>query len=295
MKILAVDVGGTYIKFATMNEKAEIFQRGKIDTPKTHALFLQKIFELFQTDNFEGIALSLPGVIDSKRGLCITSGALNYNDNKFIAEELEKICGVKVTIENDANCAALAEARIGNLSDVEDGFVMVFGTAVGGAFIKNHELHRGKNFLSGEVSYMFKSFADNFSNKKYFGETCSVKNLLREYAEIKNFAKKISGEEFFHAAESGEIDALNCLNQFSRRVAVQIFNIQMILDPEKFAIGGGISERKIFIDKIRENLESIYLECPINFPHVEVVPCKFRNDANLIGALFTWLDKKISL
>ena len=163
MKILSVDVGGTYIKFAVMNEEAKIFQRGKIPTPKkSYEKFLQTVFEIFHENQAEGICLSMPGIIDAEKGLCITSGALGYNDGKFIAAEISKLCGVKVAIENDANCAALAEAKIGSLADVEDGFVMVFGTAVGGAFIKNHEVHRGKNFLAGEVSYMFKTFNSDF-------------------------------------------------------------------------------------------------------------------------------------
>ena len=97
MKILSVDVGGTYTKYAVMSENAEIFLQGKIDTPKTnHEDFLQMITKLFQENEVEGIAISLPGIIDAERGLCITSGTLGYNDGKFIVAELEKLCGVKV-------------------------------------------------------------------------------------------------------------------------------------------------------------------------------------------------------
>ena len=295
MKILTVDVGGTYIKYAAMNEAANFFERGKIDTPKdSHEKFLSAIVELFHTQKFEGIALSLPGIIDSELGVCITSGALGYNDGKFIVDELNELCGVPVTIENDANCAALAEAKIGSLADVEDGFVLVFGTAVGGAFIKNHEVHRGRNFLAGEVSYMFQSIDEDFSDKKFFGELCSVHKLLKDYAKAKKISAKVNGEEFFQAAEDGEVLALSCLKKFTRRIALQIFNIQMILDPERFAIGGGISARKIFVESIRESLEEVYSECYEDFPHVEVVQAKFQNDANLIGALFTWLSRNFS-
>ena len=295
MKILAVDVGGTYTKYAVLNESAIFFERGKVDTPlESHEDFLQMIVELFQAHEVEGIALSLPGIIDTELGVCITSGALGYNDGKFIVDELQEICGVPVAIENDANCAALAEAKVGNLSDVEDGFVMVFGTAIGGAFIKNHELYRGRNFLAGEVSFMIQNFSDDLDDKKLFAENCSTLALLKNYSKEKKLSEKISGEKFFQAAESGEVDALRCLKLFTQKIAIQLFNIQMILDPEKFAIGGGISERKIFIDSIRESLEEIYNECSIDFPRVEVVPCKFRNDANLIGALFCLLNKKNS-
>ncbi len=287
MKILTLDIGGTYIKFATADEQANFLSRGKIFTPlDSHENFLQTIVELFKLSDAEGIAISLPGVIDSVRGFCVTSGAIKHNKGKFIVDELQQLCKVKVTIENDANCAAIAEAKIGSLADVSDGFVMVFGTAVGGAFIKNKKLHRGKNFIAGEVSYTF----NDGDELEFFGEQCSVKKILRDYTLLKNLPERISGEVFFDKVELGEVEAQNLLDKFCRKIAVKIFNLNMILDVEKFAIGGGISERKIFIDAINLNLKNIYFEVGMNFPRVEVVPCKFRNDANLIGALFNFLE-----
>lgn len=276
MKIFVADIGGTFIKYAVMNESAKILLQNKIPTPlDNHDKFLREIFNLYKNFDCEGIAISMPGIIDSERGLCIESVAIPHNNNKFICAELEKICGVKVTVENDANCAALAEAEIGSLADVDSGFVMVFGTFVGGAFIHNKKIYRGKNNLAGEIGFMI-------ADKNFVGDTCSVNAL------IKNFSVD-SGEKFFNAIEQKNIDALNCLDKFTHRIAEIIFNIQMVLDIEKFAIGGGISAQKIFIDNIRTNLEKVYNNCPINFNRAEVVPCKFGNDANLIGALYNFL------
>jgi len=283
MKILVCDVGGTFIKFAAMNERAEIFQRGKIPTPLTsRADFLDAIYKIFQADKFDGLAISMPGIIDAERGICLKSSALPYNDGANIVAELEKICGVKVTIENDANCAAAAEAKIGSLADVSSGFVMVFGTMIGGAVIQNHAVYKGKNFLAGEISF-------SFLGGEMFYKNCSVPALLKSYAQIKNLSIEVTGEDFFGAVDAKENDALACLDKFTRQIALQIFNIQMLLDVEKIAVGGGISAQENFINSIRENLEKIYNSCEVKFPRVEIVPCKFRNDANLIGALFCWL------
>lgn len=276
MKIFVADIGGTFIKYAVMNESAEIISQNKIPTPlDSHENFLQTIFNLYRISDCEGVAISMPGIIDSARGLCVESIAIPHNNNKFICAELEKICGVKVAIENDANCAALAEAEIGSLADVESGFVMVFGTFVGGAFVHNKKIYRGQNNLAGEIGFMF-------ANKNFVGDICSANAL------IKNFSAT-SGEEFFQAVEQKNSDAMNYLDNFTLRIAEVIFNIQMVLDIEKFAIGGGISSQKVFIDYICANLEKIYKNCPVKFPHVKVVPCKFRNNSNLIGALFNWL------
>lgn len=290
MKILVADVGGTFIKHAVMNERAEILSRGKIPTPMSgRADFVSALTGLFEGAGAEGIALSLPGVMDTERGIWITSGALKYNDGFAIVAELERLCGVRVTIENDARCAAVAEARIGSLADVADGFVMVFGTGVGSAFIKNHELHRGANFSAGEISFTFDTEATG-AEDTIFGNTSGARGLVKSYAEMKNLSTAgVTGEDFFTAVAAKESDALACLDRFARRVAVKIFDIQMLLDVERFAIGGGISAQESFIAAIRENLAKIYAACIVTFKPVEVVPCRFRNDANLIGALFTWL------
>ena len=285
MKILTVDVGGTFIKYAVMNEDAQIFERGKIPTPlDTRQNFFDAIKNIYEKFPVEGIALSMPGVIDSERGICVQSISLSFNSGCNIVSELDEICKCKITIENDARCAALAEAKFGSLSDVDAGFVMVFGTAIGGAFVQNQKIYKGFNNSAGEISFLRAGH-----NQKIFSDVCSVPSLLKGYAQIKNLST-ITGEKFFQAVSENNDDAINCLDKFTRRIAEKIFNIQMIVDVKKFAIGGGISAQKIFIDSINENLKKVYSESPMDFKRVEVVPCKFLNDANLIGALVNFMN-----
>ena len=287
MQILTIDVGGTFIKYAVMNEDAEIFQRGKIPTPlDTRQNFFDAIKNIYKNFSVEGIALSLPGVIDSARGVCVKSAALNFNSGCNIVRELGEICKCQVAVENDARCAALAEAKFGALADVDDGFVMVFGTMIGGAFVLNKKIYKGFNNSAGEISFLRAGH-----HQKIFSDVCSVPALLKGYAKIKNLSiENLTGEKFFQAVSENENDALACLDRFTRRIAEKIFDIQLIIDVAKFAIGGGISSQKIFIDSIRENLKKVYAESPIEFSRVEVVPCKFLNDANLIGALVNYLQ-----
>ena len=80
-------------------------------------------------------------------------------------------------------------------------------------------------------------------------------------------------------------DALDCLERFTKEIAVQIFNLQTVLDVERFAIGGGISAQPAFLQAIRDQLQALYRRCPYTVPQAEVVACAFQNDANLIGAL----------
>ena len=296
MKISVIDVGGTFIKYACMNEKSEILSRGKVPTPQDSSEdFVNALVEIYNsTPEVEGMALSLPGIIDSKNGHCVTCGALHYNDNFYLERAIkEKIPELKFSMENDAKCAGMAEASVGALKDVEDGFVLVFGTGIGGAFIKNHTLHRGHHFSAGEVSFILTDKdAPQMINEFRWGNQCGVPQLCALYAERKNLKPdEVDGVRFFNAVNSGEPVALKCLELFTRRIAIQIFNIQMLLDPQKFAIGGGISVQPAFIDAIRKNIDALSNDTDLYFPKPEIVACKFLNDANLIGALQCYLEK----
>ena len=291
MKITVIDVGGTFIKHALMNEHNEILERGKIPTPMSNrADFIKTIVDIHNSyAESEGVALSMPGIIDAERGICITSGALEYNTGANIIAELRAELSnnpIKITLENDAKCAALAEAKVGALSDVRDGFVMIFGTAIGGAFIKDHKVHRGMHFSAGEVSFIVTERGGDPIDDNFFGFQCGVPQLCEAFARQKNLpSEQVDGVMLFDAVNQNDPSALECLDQFTRQVAVQILNLQMILDPERFAIGGGISAQPKFLESIRKNLVELQSKCRFDFPRPSVVTCKFQNDANLIGAL----------
>jgi predicted NBD/HSP70 family sugar kinase len=110
------------------------------------------------------------------------------------------------------------------------------------------------------------------------------------YAQKKNLKQaEVNGFIVFQAINNQDADALACLDCYTNEIAVQIFNLQTILDPERFAIGGGISTEPVFIEYIKKNLDALYSVCPYNIPHAEVVSCTFQHDANLIGALQCYL------
>ena len=294
MQISVIDVGGTFIKYACMNEKSEIISRGKLPTPMSgREEFINTIVEIYNSmSNAEGIAISLPGIIDAEKGYCVTSGALKYNDNFAIIEALSEKCNVNITMENDAKCAAIAEMKLGSLRDVNDGFVMVFGTGIGSAFIKERKIHRGCHFSAGEISFIIPNEEGNIVEADIFGSRCGALGLCKMYAEAVNVPiEEVDGIRVFEAVHRGEAAAISCLDTLTRRVAVQICNIQNLLDPERFAIGGGISAQPIFIESIQKHLDKIYANSEFNLPRAEVVVCQFQNDANLIGALQYYLEK----
>ena len=153
-KYLVIDVGGTSIKHAVMTESTEILENGKTPTPYDG---LEKYLETLtgisrryalQTE-IEGIALSVPGIVDSDKGFQFTGGSLQYISNLPLASVLAEKCGVPVTVENDGKCAALAEAWNGSLKGCKDGIVILLGTGIGGGIIKDGKVHKGKTLLQG--------------------------------------------------------------------------------------------------------------------------------------------------
>ena len=290
--ILTFDIGGTYIKYAVMNTAYEILERGKAETPReSREQLISTLSSIYgKFSDISGIAISMPGIIDTENGYCKMGGSLHYNDDFYLAQALKEKCPVDIVIENDAKCAAMAEASEGSLKDVEDGFVLIFGTMVGGGYIRNHKLVRGKHFSAGEISYILSGNDAPAFEGNIFGNRCSASGLCRMYAEKKQLdVKEVTGRKVFDAVNANDPEAIEVLDRVTREIAVQIFSLQTILDVERFAIGGGISAQPAFTESIRSNLKKLYDECPFTLPQAEITTCMFQNDANLIGALSCFL------
>ena len=286
MNILSVDIGGTAVKYALMDPEMRFLTHGSVPTANNREDLVELIGGLFdQSDDCGGIAISLPGIIDSEKGYIVMGGALRYNDGFYLRDALSARCPVPICMENDAKCAALAEAAAGSLRDVSNGIVLIFGTMIGGGIIIDHKLFRGNHFAAGEVSYIISDRSGIPSCEGVWGNRCGVPELCRLYAEKKGLdTKEVNGRVVFEALNAGDPAAAEALDQYSSQIAVQIFNLQTVFDPDRFAIGGGISAQPAFINSIRCHLKKLYAACPYFVHQAEVVACKFQNDANLYGA-----------
>lgn len=295
MKYLVFDVGGTAIKYALMTEKLDFLDKGKVKTPRTCLDdFIKVIGEIYDRykNEIKGMAFSLPGMLDSKTGYAYTAGSLEYYSNMNIVDILNKRCKTKITIENDGKSAALAELWQGNLKDCNDGVVILFGTGVGGGIIKDRKLLKGKHFFSGEFSFMSinSSLKENEYNNSW-GHLNGSDGLLDEFAKVKNLNRdEVDGITFFSSVNNGDKEALEILDKFTCIAAHSIINIHCILDVEKYLIGGGISEQPILLEYIKKNIDKFHDELEYDFPKPIIGTCKFRNDSNLIGALYNFLD-----
>lgn len=293
MKYLCMDVGGSSIKFAVMDEGLTFYDKGSIPTPyegtEKYLEVLEEIYHGFE-GGVQGIAMSVPGMIDSENGICVTGGNLTYVEQFPLAELLRTRCQVPVTIMNDAKCAALAEVSCGALRDCRDAVVLVFGTGVGGALIKDGRVHMGKHFAAGEFSFIMMDQECDFECSTWAKRSGSER-LITMAARARGVnAGGVTGYDVFNWVEEGDELVRKALDKFTRDIAFMIMNLQMMFDPERFAIGGGISRQPLLIEYIQKNLEYYYALFPYTVPKAEVTACQYFNDANLVGALHYYLN-----
>ena len=156
MSKLVLDVGGSAIKWAVMDDDAAILEKGEIKTPlDSFESFMKAVVELYESKaDIEGIAISLPGNIDVSTGYVYAPGALSFNANRNIVDEIHKYIKLPVSVENDGKCAALAEVWKGKLKDHKDGIVLIIGTGIGGGVVIDRKVLKGQHFFAGEFSYL---------------------------------------------------------------------------------------------------------------------------------------------
>ena len=131
--ILAIDIGGTFIKFGLVDDDFKISNQSKVPTPPMLDDFWLTLEHIVSShkDIISGIAIACPGEINSKRGFIFKGGLIPYLTAIPLGSRLTKTFQLPVKVINDADAAALAEARYGSLQDLDCGAALVLGTGVG--------------------------------------------------------------------------------------------------------------------------------------------------------------------
>ena len=300
MKVMVFDIGGTEIKYSVMDEQLNRTNAGSVPTPQdTQAHFLDTLYALYapHRDEVEGIAIAMPGFVNTETGYLSNGGALLYNYGSPVGQLIREKCGCPVSLENDGKAAAIAELRAGALQGCSNAAVFIIGTGVGGGIIANGELVRGRDFTAGEYSFVNTNADAWDAPDKNMACQCSTRALLDWYRSRKGLPKDapMNGRVFFEAANAGEPEALEVLQRFCRAVAIQIFNLTVLLDVEKVAIGGGISKQPLLLNGLRKAYDELFASrgdmiYMRGLPRTEIVPCAFSSEANQVGALYAYLQ-----
>ena len=292
-KYLTIDVGGTNIKFAVMTEDAQILEKGEFPTPmeglEVFVDTIVKIYEQYKNQDIHAVCMSAPGRIDSRTGFFHTSGALKYITRVNLAEKLKDRIPVPFCVENDAKAAALAELWKGSMTGVDSGSVMTLGTGIGGSIIYGGKLVRGHTFAAGEFSSVNTHWDQRYNRTDIWAWTSGAAALVKKYAErIGVDPSEMNGRLFFERVHAGEKEACEVLDEFCMIFASGLMSLQLILDVQRIAIGGGISAQDILIETINRKMDELFEEYKgrMASSKPEIVACTFRNDANMIGALY---------
>ena len=291
MAILAFDAGGSSVKHAVIDRDGRILAKGKFTTPATLEEFLSGYgrvkAEYAAQYQLEGAGCSMPGAVDDAAGIIGSVSSIPYIHNFNIKAELEKVLELPVSMENDANCAALGEAWVGRGQDYQDILFLVIGSGVGGAVVKDKRIHHGRHFLGGEFGFMAVD-----EQGTILSEAGSTRALAESVAKAKGLSlTEMNGEKVFALLEQGDEDAAKAVDNMYMVLARTIYNLQYSFDPEIFVLGGAISERSDFAQQIDSCIDHIMKQVGIATVKPVVTCCQHGNDANLLGAAYDFVTK----
>jgi glucokinase len=299
--VLGVDVGGTKVAVAavdgvTVREAAE----EPTNTTATEALLdgieavARRVID--RAGEPEAIGVGVPSQIDYSTGTVETSVNIPLAGVP-LREELGRRFGVPVFVDNDANCAALAEAHILG----EDHLVMLtLGTGVGGGIVAGGMTFRGAHGLGAELGHVTLNpdgppCPGNCPNKGCIEAYCSGQALERDATELatdkpgSRLARvigddgRVSGPELVEAAEEGDPDALFIFGNFARMLGIAIAGFVNVFEPDRLTIGGGLSRAShLFLDRAVQEANARAL--PALLKRTRIALAEGGADAGMIGA-----------
>lgn len=289
MSILAFDMGGTSVKYGRWSSD-ELIGKGSFKTPDTWSAMKETMFDVFQKMNKEditGIALSSPGSVNIETGTIGGISAIPYIHDFEIIKELEELFKLPVSVDNDANCAALAEIWQGSAQDESDVLFVVIGTGIGGAVIIDQQIHRGHNLFGGEFGIML------LDGKESFSMLGTAVHMAERYCERKGLrSDEVSGEEVFVLADEGDEIAIDEVDKFYNYLSLGLYNLQFTTDPSAIVLGGGVSQHKDLIPELTKRLDTMLMKNDLESVKINLKACHFMNDANLIGAIAAFKNQK---
>ncbi len=282
MKKLGIDLGGTKIEGIFLDENYEIISRKRIPTPKNNyneiLLSITNLVNDLQTDE-STIGICTPGAISKKTGLIKNSNTQCLIE-KPLKEDLEKKLGCVITMENDANCFALAEATLGNAKNYDVVFGVIIGTGVGGGIVINRKLHLGRTNIAGEWGH-HQLHLDG--NPCYCGKSGCVETYISGPALEKRWTELTgdndSVQKIVQKHKNPQFNQWK--KEFLDNFATGLANVIDILDPDAIVLGGGVSN----IDFLyTEGCSAVYEKVFSDLVNTPILKNKLGDSAGVFGA-----------
>lgn len=287
IKVLACDVGGTSVKYGLWHD-GKLDNISKFVTPMTWPEMKKSLLEIRkQAGDIQGVAFAFPGAVNITSGQILGSSAVPYIHNFNIVKELTNLLEIPVSIQNDANSAALAEVWQGNATDVSNSAFLILGSGVGGAVVVDGSLQPGSHLFGGEFGYQIL----DWKSGETVSELATPVSVGRKYSKTVNDGKEYSGLDVFDLAQAGNKLARQVVADFYQALGSVIYNVALTTDPDRILLGGAISQRKELLPRLKEEVYCQIQRHGAKGLQVDLRCCYFFENANLLGAVYQFLQE----
>ena len=286
MNKIGIDLGGTKIEGILTDENYQTIERKRIPTNKDQGYdsilisIKNLINNLSQKSNEEtSIGICTPGTLSMDSGLLKNSNTQCLT-GKPIKTDLEKILNQKISIENDANCFALAETKLGAANNANTVFGVIMGTGVGGGIMINGKIHHGRTRIAGEWGH---HCLHNNGNVCYCGKKGCVEAYISGPALEKHW-QQLSGltqslPEIVKNKNNSSFEPWK--KSFLENFGISLANVIDILDPDIIVLGGGVSNVDFLYD---EGKTSVYEKVFSDKFDTPIIKNQLGDSAGVFGA-----------
>lgn len=290
MYTIGVDLGGSNLRVGIISNTGEIIKRVAVETnahngPDYVISEMNKLIQTLQTDfSVRGIGIGSPGPLDPFRGIVLEPPNLPGWHSVPLVQRIEELTGLPVFLDNDANVAALAEARIGAGAEANSVFYMTVSTGIGGGYVLDGRIVQGAQGNCGEIGNMIVDPSKKGAN----GLNNGALEALASGTAIGKEALELHGirggaVEVFRLAQAGDKRAKQTIDDAVFYLAVGMANIIHTINPEVFVLGGGVMKSKVlFFDDLKEKVKSLVY--PSLRDSLIIKEATLGQSAGLIGA-----------
>ncbi|HSA76526.1 MAG TPA: ROK family protein [Nitrosarchaeum sp.] len=279
---LGIDLGGSKTEAILLDENLNIIQRKRVPTPRNdYSQILDTITslssELLTNVKNYSIGICSPGAISKKTGL-IKNSNTQCLIGKSLKEDLEKKLNQNISMENDANCFAMAEATLGVAKGFDVVFGIIMGTGVGGGIIINGKIHQGRTNIAGEWGHH--TLHQN-GNNCYCGKKGCVETYISGPALEKRWKELTGKSQNMPEILQNIHNSKQWKDEFLENFGFGLANVIDILDPDVIVLGGGLSN----IDFLyTEGKDSVYQKVFSDLVDTPILQNKLGDSAGVFGA-----------
>lgn len=296
---VGVDMGGTTVKIAVVQGTELIHKTEPLHTPDygtpealTTAVGERVCALRAQYPNIRAVGMGIPGFVDHDRGTADSLANVPGWYDVPIRRMLEEVTGLPAAVDNDANCMAYAEWKLGAGKGMDNLVCLTLGTGVGSGIVAGGRMLRGAIGAAGELGNLSvdyqgrKGYYKNYGAlESYMGHRRIQEDAFAAYsaAGVSRSMEDCAPYPLELAAKEGDSVACAIWNELARKLSCALLSCHYILNPDAFIIGGGVAKAgELLFAPLRQLMkEQMY---PPHYERLQILPAMFSNDAGIIGA-----------